>query len=82
MQSISLASRKLGARVIVGAMTAASILPAMAADPTTPEAGIADALAKILLIVAAAGGAYITISLGSVGWSVGAKFIKRLGGKA
>ncbi len=78
MRSIS----NLRARVIVGAMTAASILPAMAADPTTPEAGIADALAKILLIVAAAGGAYITISLGSVGWSVGAKFIKRLGGKA
>lgn len=78
MRSIS----NLRARVIVGAMSAASILPAMAADPTTPEAGIADALAKILLIVAAAGGAYITISLGSVGWSVGAKFIKRLGGKA
>lgn len=75
-------SRKFGPRIFAGAVAVASIIPAMAADPTTPEAGIADALAKILLIVAAAGGAYITISLGSVGWSVGAKFIKRLGGKA
>ncbi len=52
------------------------------AQATTPETGIADALVKILAVIAVAGAGYITVSLASVGWSVGAKFIKRLGGKA
>lgn len=35
-----------------------------------------------LAIVAVAGAAFIAVALSGVGWSVGAKFIKRIGGKA
>ena len=52
------------------------------AQSATPEAAIADAQATILNIVAVAGAAFIAVALAGVGWSVGAKFIKRIGGKA
>lgn len=47
-----------------------------------PVASIAEAQTTILAIVAAAGAAFIAVALAGVGWSVGAKFIKRIGGKA
>ncbi|OJX18763.1 MAG: hypothetical protein BGO79_04320 [Delftia sp. 67-8] len=56
--------------------------PAAFAQATTPEAAIGDAQGKILAIIAVAGLAFITVALASVGWTVGAKFIKRIGGKA
>lgn len=56
--------------------------PAAFAQATTPEAAIAESEAKILGIVAAAGAAFIAVALAGVGWTVGAKFIKRIGGKA
>lgn len=68
-------------RFVLVALALASAA-ASAADAATPEAGIAQGLAALLLIVAAGGAAYITLSLAGVGWNVGAKFIKRLGSKA
>jgi hypothetical protein len=56
--------------------------PAAFAQATTPEAALDDAKEKVLAIIAIAGLAFITVSLASVGWTVGAKFIKRIGGKA
>ncbi|MBK0113658.1 MULTISPECIES: hypothetical protein [unclassified Delftia] len=56
--------------------------PAAFAQSTTPEAAIGDAQDKILAIIAVAGLGFITVALASVGWTVGAKFIKRIGGKA
>jgi hypothetical protein len=47
-----------------------------------PVASIAEAQDAILAIVAAAGAAFIAVALAGVGWTVGAKFIKRIGGKA
>lgn len=46
------------------------------------EAAITSAQTTILGIVAAAGAAFIAVALAGVGWSVGAKMIKRIGGKA
>lgn len=68
-------------RLFLGALAVASAA-ASAADATTPEAGIAQGLQALLLIVAAGGAAFVTLSLAGVGWNVGAKFIKRLGSKA
>ncbi|WP_417283418.1 hypothetical protein [Comamonas sp.] len=73
--------KALRIRVITAAVAAGPVM-AMAAEVASPEAGITDAIAKVLLIVAAGGAGYITISLAGVGWSVGAKFIKRLAGKS
>lgn len=56
--------------------------PAAFAQSTTPEAAIGDAETKVLAIIGVAGLAFITVALATVGWTVGAKFIKRIGGKA
>ena len=76
----------LGARartaLTAAAVTVLTVGPAFAADATTPEQGIADAVAKLLLIIAAGGAAVITLSLAGVGWKVGAKWIKGLRGAA
>jgi hypothetical protein len=76
------APRTLAARVrnsmVAAAVTVMAVGPALAADATTPEQGIADAIAKILLIIVAGGGGLITLSLAGVGWRVGAKWIKSL----
>ncbi|AVT17355.1 hypothetical protein C8244_14850 [Paracidovorax avenae] len=64
------------------AVTVLTVGPAFAADATTPEQSIADAVAKLLLIIAAGGAAYVTLSLAGVGWKVGAKWIKGLRGAA
>ena len=69
---------KYGSVVVLSALTAGQAF----AQATTPEAAIATAETTILAIVAAAGGAFIAVALAGVGWSVGAKFIKRIGGKA
>ena len=69
---------KYGSVVVLSALTAGQAF----AQATTPEAAIATAEATILAIVAAAGAAFIAVALAGVGWSVGAKFIKRIGGKA
>lgn len=77
------APRILGVRVR-NAMAAAAVTvlaagPALAQSTgATPEQGIADAIAKILLIIVAGGGGLITLSLAGVGWRVGAKWIKSL----
>lgn len=73
--------KSLRARFVCAALAAGPVI-AMAADPATPEAGISDAQIKILVIVAAGGASFIAVALAGVGWNVGAKFIKRLGGKA
>lgn len=69
---------KYGAVVVVSALTVGQAF----AEATTPAAAIAQAETTILAIVAAAGAAFIAVALAGVGWSVGAKFIKRIGGKA
>jgi len=74
--------RKYAPRIAASFGTSALAFAPAFAQSTGPEGGIADALVKILAIVAVAGAGYIAVSLASVGWSVGAKFIKRLGGKA
>lgn len=52
------------------------------AQATTPEASMGQAETTILALIAVAGAAMIAVSLAGVGWSVGAKLIKRIGGKA
>lgn len=64
------------------AALAASGAMAQATMPAGVGTGIADAIAVILLVVAAGGLGMITVSSGSVAWTVGAKFIKRLAGKS
>ncbi|AVS66381.1 hypothetical protein C8245_12485 [Paracidovorax avenae] len=76
-------ARALGHRALaVASVTLLTAVPALAADATTPEQSIADAVAKLLLIIAAGGAAYVTLSLAGVGWKVGAKWIKGLRGAA
>lgn len=62
------------------------LLAAAAASQAALDAavstGISTAVADILLVVAAGGAAFITISGSGVIWNVASKFIKRLGGKA
>jgi len=55
---------------------------AQSTPPADPQAAITLAVTAILAIVAAGGAAFVTIKLALVGWTVGAKFIGRLGGKA
>lgn len=64
----------------VGTALAAPVLSF--AQATTPAAAMASAETDILALVATAGGAMIAVALAGVGWSVGAKLIKRIGGKA
>ena len=68
---------KYGALVTLPLLTAGQ-----AFAQATPEAAITQAETTILAIVATAGAAFIAVALAGVGWSVGAKFIKRIGGKA
>lgn len=68
-------------RLAVVAVLAMSA-PAAFAQATTPEAAIGEAESKILTLIAAAGAAFIAVALAGVGWTIGAKFIKRIGGKA
>lgn len=68
---------KYGALVPLAVMTAGQ-----AFAQATPEAAITQAETTILAIVGVAGAAFIAVALAGVGWSVGAKFIKRIGGKA
>lgn len=70
--------RNTAAFLTVSAMSMASAF-AQAADP---EAGMAQAQTTILALIAAAGAAMIAVALAGVGWNVGAKLIKRIGGKA
>lgn len=69
--------RKYG--VVLAGVAASGMAMAQSA---TPEAAIGQAEAQILAIVGVAGAAFIAVALAGVGWSVGAKFIKRIGGKA
>lgn len=76
--------RKYGPRIAatVGA-SALAFAPAFAQSTgATPESGMADAITKVLAIIAIGGAGFITVALAGVGWNVGAKFIKRIGGKA
>ncbi|MBB6579321.1 hypothetical protein HNP33_003433 [Comamonas odontotermitis] len=72
-------SQKVKYGAVAGALALSNVAFAAATDPTS---AIADAQTTILGIVAAAGAAFIAVALAGVGWSVGAKFIKRIGGKA
>lgn len=67
--------------VAVALMLSAGISSAQAAGET-PEAAIGAAIIALLAIIALAGAGFLTLSSASVGWTVGAKFIKRLAGKA
>ena len=72
-------SQKVKYGAVVGALALSNAAFAAATDPTS---AITEAQTTILAIVAAAGAAFIAVALAGVGWSVGAKFIKRIGGKA
>lgn len=73
--------KALRARAICAALAAGPVI-AMAADPADPTAAVGEAKTTILAIVATGGAAFIAVALAGVGWTVGAKFIKRLGSKA
>ncbi|NPC57012.1 hypothetical protein [Caenimonas soli] len=73
--------KNLTARAACFALASAPML-AMAVDPTTPEEAITSGKVAVLAIAAIGGLAMVVIALGSVGWGVGAKFIKRLRGAA
>jgi hypothetical protein len=74
--------RKYAPRIAVSVGASALAFAPAFAQATTPETGLADAIAKVLAIVAVAGAGFIAVALAGVGWNVGAKFIKRMGGKA
>lgn len=76
-----MASQKLKNALAIAAVLAMAA-PSAFAQATTPEAAIGEAQTKILAIIGIAGLAFITVALATVGWTVGAKFIKRIGGKA
>jgi len=76
-----MANQKIKNALAISAVLAMAA-PAAFAQSTTPEAAIGEAQTKILAIIAIAGLAFITVALATVGWTVGAKFIKRIGGKA
>lgn len=52
---------------------------AQTADPSTE---IGSAKTTILALIATAGAAMVAVALAGVGWNVGSKLIKRIGGKA
>lgn len=68
-------------RAAVLALTSAPVL-ALADDPTTAETAITAARTAILAIIGVGGVAMVVLAIATVGWSVGAKFIKRLGGRS
>lgn len=76
-----MANQKIKNALAIAAVLAMAA-PSAFAEATTPEAAIGEAQTKILAIIAIAGLAFITVALATVGWTVGAKFIKRIGGKA
>lgn len=76
-----MANQKIKNALAIAAVLAMAA-PSAFAQATTPEAAIGEAQTKILAIIAIAGLAFITVALATVGWTVGAKFIKRIGGKA
>ena len=55
---------------------------AQAALPTALEPAIAAQVVDIMLLIGIAGLAYLTVAGGGVLWNLGAKFLKRVGGKA
>ncbi len=75
-------ARKYGAKIAAGSTAALGSVAVFAQTVTDPESAITSAQVAVLAIVAAGGLAMILVALGSVGWNVGAKFVKRIGGKA
>ena len=75
-------AKRLQAKGAATLMLASAAGLALAQTAPDPNAAITSAVTTILAIVAAGGAGYITIKLALVGWTVGAKFISRLGGKA
>lgn len=73
--------RKYGAKVALVPVTLGAALPALADDPTVASS-ITSAQTEILGYVAAWGAAFIAVALAGVGWRVGGKLIKRMGGAA
>lgn len=75
---------KLKNKLLVLTVALVAAAPAMAQVTVDPEisGGIADGVGLILGIVALGGAGFIAIASAGTGWNVGAKFIKRLGGKA
>lgn len=72
--------RNTAAFLAVSAMSMASAFAQSA--PADPEAAMGQASTQILALIAVAGAAMVAIALAGVGWNVGAKLIKRIGGKA
>lgn len=72
-------ARNAAAVVVCGLLTAGPVL-AQTAD--TPEAAMGEAKTQILALIAVAGAAMIAVALAGVGWNVGSRLIKRIGGKA
>lgn len=73
--------QKLMAGLALMMVGTAALAQGVTVDPAI-SSGIADGIALVLLIVALGGAGYIAIASAGTGWTVGAKFIKRLGGKA
>lgn len=81
MKNVRNLARKYGPHVMVAATSLP--LAAMAdAPPADPSAAITSAITTILAIIAVGGAGFVTLKLALVGWTVGAKFIGRLGGKS
>lgn len=81
MVLLSLKQRTNRNALVLGASLGAAGL-ALATDPTTAEEGITAAKTAILAIVAAGGIAMVLVAVARVGWTVGSKFISRLGSRA
>lgn len=75
-------NQKLVALVAMAVALVASPAMAQVTVPVDISEGIADGIALTLLIVALGGAGFIAIASAGTGWNVGAKFIKRLSGKA
>lgn len=73
---------KQKALAVLALMLMAGAANAQVTVPTDISEGISDGIALILLIVALGGAGFIAIASAGTGWNVGAKFIKRLSGKA
>lgn len=78
----TLCTKKNALLAAVLAMVLANPAFAVAALTAEQSTAIADAIALILLVIAAGGLGMLTIAGAKVGWTVAAKFISRMSGKA
>lgn len=75
---------KLTQQLVVLTVMLLAAVPAIAQVVVPPaiETSIEDGVALVGLIIAIGGAGYLVIASAGTAWTVGAKFIKRLAGKA